>query len=171
MADKMSCPACGVETAVEVCGRWCCPCGARGEIRHGSPVPDREDYDRLTSAQVALVKAICGAYDEDFIEEAADTYSRLEALHLNGNKWGVGMHDGCTVATGWVCPEHRAELEEMLAEAVRIATPNEGPPPSLDGECGKIRCQWCGRLMSPGDPARYTCRECASSWECEKGDG
>lgn len=129
-----------------------------------------EDHDRLTSAQVALVTAICGTDDADFIEEAADSYSRLEALRLDGDKWGVAMYDGYTVATGWVWPEHRAELEEMLAEAVRIATPNEGPPPSLNGECPKVRCQWCGRLMSPMDPAGYTCRECASQWEREKGD-
>src|SRR3989304_9525259 len=116
---------------------------------------------------MALGTAMAGTDDPDFIEEAADCYARLDSLILDRDKRGVGMHDGTTVPTGWLRPEHVGEMNEALAEAREIVTPNGACPKCDDPECGKVKCQDCGKLMHPGDemvecgdPVGYSCRAC-----------
>ena len=107
---------------------------ARGGLGDGSPVPDEDDYRRLCRAQMALVTAMASTDDPDFVEEAADCYSRLDSLILDGDKWNVRMHDDTTALRGWLRSEHVGEMDEALAEARRLATPN-GRCPECGGDC------------------------------------
>lgn len=172
MNDGMKCPECGsgLETGTNTgpAGAWCCRnCGARGGFRDGSPVRERDHHDRLCVAQIALAEEMSRTNDQDFVEKAVNSYARLQALSLKGNRWQVRKHGGRFMSTGWLLPAHVQELDDLLAEAREIVMPNGACRWCDDPECGKVECQDCGKLMHrddemvvSDDPAGFSCRSC-----------
>lgn len=122
------CPECGL-TDVGNAGTWACgTCGARGVVNttgNGKPALGDTDLDRLRGAQDGLVNLMAGTADPDLVEKAADLYSRLYALHLNGDAWHLwgdgektprGSHRNTPSPAPWLLAEHVENLDAMVEQ-------------------------------------------------------